>query len=174
MKNILLISLIFIIPGSLQAQSPAIQDFHDRYKENGKYVSVRIEGGLLKFLTNVDTNDENAKDLMKAISGLESITFHSIDRDEPDFDDNYLKKFKKSIQKDKYEELMIVRDGDTLVDFLIKEKNGKISDLLLMVNNIDEFFLLNFSGEIDLATLSKLSDELDIKGAKHLRKIEDD
>ncbi len=162
---------MFLISCSLKAQSPSIQDFHEKYRENGNYISVRIEGGLLKFLAKEDTNDKNAKDLIKAISGLESITLHSIDRHEADFDENYLKKFKRSIQKDKYEKLMIVRDGDTFIDFLIREQNGKIRDLLLMVDDIDEFILLNFSGEIDLATLSRLSDELDIKGAKHLKNI---
>ena len=42
----------------------------------------------------------------------------------------------------------------------------------MMVDEMDEFILLTFSGEIDLTALSKLSDDLQIDGAKHLKRID--
>ncbi len=172
MKKIFLFGL-FLLAGTVAlAQSKAIDKFHEKYKGDGKYLSINIEGGLLKLLTDIDTNDEEAGDFLKAISGLESINIHKIDRHESSLDEGYIESFKKEIKKEKFEELMVVHDGDSQVNFLIKESKGKISDLLMMVEETDEFFLLSFSGEIDLATLSKLSDDLDIKGAKHLKKID--
>jgi hypothetical protein len=69
---------------------------------------------------------------------------------------------------------MIVRDGDTDVDFLIKEKNGKISDLLLVVDEPDEFVIVSISGEIDLKTISKVTKNMDIKCSEHLDKLKED
>jgi hypothetical protein len=172
MKKIFL-SLLLILPGYfILAQPKAISEFHQKYKDDGKYISVRIEGGLLKILSDVETNDEDVGNFLRAISGIESINLHKIDRKNSDFDEAYLRSLKRAIRREKFEELMVVRDGDTNVDFLVKEKKGKISDLLMMVDEKEEFLLLSFSGEIDLASLSELSDELDIEGAKHLKKID--
>ncbi len=171
-KPIISLLLVFLAVGAF-AQSSAVLNFHERFKNNGKYLSVRIEGGLLKILSNIETDDEDAQDMIKVLSKLESIDLHAIDKNEKDFNSAYVKDFKNAIKKEKYEELMIVRDGDTKVDFLVKEKKGKISDLLMVIDENNEFVLLSFSGEIDLQALARLSGELDIKGAKHLRKMEE-
>lgn len=171
MKKIYLSGLFMLSCIVATAQSRAIQRFHEKYKDDGKYLSVCIEGGLLKWISDIDTDDKEAGDFLKAISGLKSINLYKINRHESKLNEDFLRTFIKDIHKEKFEELMTVRDGDTHIDFLIKENKGKISDLLMMVDEMDEFFLLTFSGEIDLATLSKLSDELDIKGAEHLKKI---
>ena len=156
------------------SQSQAILDFHDKYKGSGKYLSMRIDGGILNLVSNIETNDEEAQDMLDAISKIEAINVHSINREEDDFDEADVAKFKKQVQKEKYEELMIVRDGETDVDFLIKEKKGKISELLLVVDEPDEFVIVSISGEIDLATIAKITDNLDVKGSEHLEKLEDD
>jgi hypothetical protein len=153
-------------------QSQAIMDFQNKYKDNGKYLSVKIEGGLLKMLSNIETNDEDTQDFIDAVSKIEAIDVHSINRDEHDFDESDIKKFKKDVRKEKYDELMIVRDGDSDVDFLIKERKGKISDLLLVVDEPDEFIIVSISGEIDLKTIGRVTENLDLKGKKHLEKLE--
>jgi hypothetical protein len=172
MKKLLLTLFFSAIATVLFAQVAAIQDFHEKFKDTGKYISVRIEGGLLKILSNVETDDPESEELLKAISSLEGIDLHVVDKEEKGLDENYIKKFRKSILKENFEKMMVVRDGDAKIDFLVKEKKGKITDLLMLIDEDSEFIVLSFSGEIDLAALAKLSDELDIKGAKHLEKIE--
>jgi len=169
-----IILIIFLLAGHIGiCQSQAVMDFHNKYKDNGKYLSVKIEGGLLKMLSGVETNDEETQDFIDAVSKIEAIDVHSINRDDGDFTDSDVKKFKKEVYKEKYDELMIVRDGDTDVDFLIKEKKGKISDLLLVVDEPDEFIIVSISGEIDLKTIAKVTENFDIKGRKHLDKLEE-
>lgn len=165
----------FLLIGKLGfSQSQAVMDFHNKYKDSGKYLSVRIDGGILNLLSGIETNDEEANDILEAMSKIDAINVHSIDRIEDEFAEADIKKFKRDIQKEKYDELMIVRDGDTDVDFLIKEKKGKISDLLLVVDEPDEFVIVNISGEIDLKTIAKITDNLDIKGSKHMEKLEEE
>ena len=172
MKTIVLIILLFLTGNIAICQSQAVMNFHNNYKDNGKYLSVKIEGGLLKMLSNVETNDEDTQDFLDAVSKIEAIDVHSIDRNEENFDESGINKFKREIKKENYDELMIVRDGDSDVDFLIKERKGKISDLLLVVEEPDEFVIVNISGEIDLKTIAKVTENLDIKGKKHLEKLE--
>ena len=154
-------------------QSQAVLDFHEKFRDNGKYVSIRIDGGLLKLFSSIETNDEETQEFMDAMNKIDAIDVHSIDRGDDGFNESDLNRFKKDVQKEKYDELMIVRDGDTKLDFLIKEKKGKISDLLLLVEEPDEFIIVNISGEIDLNTIAKITDNLDIRGGKHMRRIEE-
>lgn len=171
MKKIYLTGLLLLGGFFAKAQSQAVDKFHAQYKDDGNYLSLRIDGGLLNLISSVDTDDEETGDFLRALRGLESINMYKIDRHESALDENNIRTFKKDIRKEKFEELMVVRDGNTHIDFMVKENKGKISDLLMMVDEMDEFILLTFSGEIDLAALSKLSDELKIDGAKHLKKI---
>ena len=165
--------IIFLLAGYMGlCQSQAVMNFHNKYKDNGKYLSVKIEGGLLKMLSNVETNDEETQEFLDAVSKIEAIDVHSVNRDNGDFDESDINKFKKEIKKEKYDELLIVRDGDTDLDFLIKERKGKISDLLLVVDEPDEFIIVNINGDIDLKTIAKVTENLDIRGSKHLEKLE--
>jgi len=173
MKTYIILFFLLLVGMAGFSQSQAVMDFHNKYKDNGKYLSVRIDGGILNLLSSIETNDEEAQEMLDAMSKIDAINVHSIDRDEDEFAESDIEKFKKDVQKEKYDELMIVRDGDTDVDFLIKEKKGKISDLLLVVDEPDEFIIVNISGEIDLKTIAKISDNLDLKGSKHMEKLEE-
>jgi hypothetical protein len=169
----LFLSVLFLLGGFIaMAQSQAVEKFNKKYNADGKYLSLSIEGGILKLISEIDTNDENAGDFQKTICGLKSINLYKFNRRESVLDAKNIRILKNDIRKEKFEELMKVRDGDTHIDFLIKENKGIVSDLLLMVDETDEFILLSFSGEIDLAALSRLSDDLHIEGAKYLRKID--
>jgi hypothetical protein len=172
-KLILFLSLTFIW-GLSNGQTRSIREFQEKYRDYGTYFSLRIDGGLLKGLSNIETNSEEAGEFVKIMHEIEAIDIHSIGREEAGFDDDELKKFKKQIKKDNYEELMMVRDTDGDVDFMIKESRGRVSDLLLIVDGKDEFLVLNINGNIDLDHISKIGKEMNIKGMDHLEKMDEE
>jgi hypothetical protein len=173
MRTILILTF-FLLAGHMSiCQSQAVMDFHNKYKDNGKYLSVKIEGGLLKMLSSVETNDEDTKEFLNAVSKIEAIDVHSVDRKDGDFNESDIKKFKKDISKENFDELMIVRDGDSDIDFLIKEYKGTIRNLLFVVDDPDEFVIVSISGDIDLKTIAKITQNMDIKGSKHLDRLEE-
>ena len=75
------------------------------------------------------------------------------------------------INPSEYETLMTVKDGNEHVRFWVKDSGDIINELLLVVGGDDEFVLLSFVGNIDLAKISKLANQIDVKGAEHLQKI---
>ncbi|MCG8384335.1 MAG: DUF4252 domain-containing protein, partial [Cytophagales bacterium] len=76
------------------------------------------------------------------------------------------------IPKNEYDELMSIRDEDNDMKFLIKEKNGKVSELLMVMGGNDEFFILTLFGEIDLKQVAKISKAMDIDGLENLERID--
>ena len=71
-------------------------------------------------------------------------------------------KFSSKIDKSEYELLMQVNDqGESTIDFLIKETEDTISELLLMIISEDEFVFMSFLGNIDLNKVSNLSESFE-------------
>jgi len=173
MKKLLLILATVFIWNFSNGQTRSIREFQEKYRDFGTYFSLRIDGGLLKGLSKLETNSEEAEEFFGLISEIEAIDIHSIGREEADFNHSDLQKFKKQVKKDKYEELMMVRDTDGNVDFLIKESRGRVSDLLLMVDGKEEFLVMNINGDIDLDHISKLGKQMNMRGMEHLDKMEE-
>ena len=69
---------------------------------------------------------------------------------------------------------MTVRDKDNDMKFLIKEENGVITELVMVMHGDNEFFLLSLIGDIDLKQISRLSKSMSIDGFEHLKNIDKD
>jgi hypothetical protein len=80
----------------------------------------------------------------------------------------------KTINTKGYDQLMTVRTEDEKVQFLVKEDADVISELLLLVGEEDEFVMVSFIGNIHLNKISKLAKVLDVQGAEHLEKLEEE
>lgn len=80
----------------------------------------------------------------------------------------------KTLKKEGFEELMIVKEGDEEIKFLIDEKDGKIREFVMVISGDEDgdFFLMSMTGNLDLKDISKLSETMDIDGFEHLDKVE--
>ncbi len=173
MKAIVFLLISMLTGGSLLAQSDVIRDFQNKYKDTGKYFSIRIEGGLLKTISDIDNDDPDSKDLVKLIRGIDGIEVRSISKSETGFGEQDYNSIMKKIRKDQFEDLMVVKDSDGRINFMVRETHGMIHDLVMLVNNADEFLLMNVSGDIDLHALARLSKNIDFKGSEDLQKLDD-
>jgi hypothetical protein len=72
-----------------------------------------------------------------------------------------------------YEELMTVEDVKENVRFMIKDENGKISELLMLRGAEREFMIMTLFGEIDLSTISRLSKVMRVHGMDKFGMIHD-
>ncbi|MFC2126027.1 DUF4252 domain-containing protein, partial [Bacteroidota bacterium] len=174
MKKTALILTATLIWSLANGQTKCIREFQEKYRDFGTYFSLRIDGGLLQGLSKLETNNEEAGEFVKIIQEIEAIDIHAIGREEAGFSASEVQKFKKQVKKDNYEELMMVKDADGDVDFMIKESRGRVSDLLLMVDGKEEFLVLNINGDIDLKHISKIGKQLNMKGMEHLDKIDEE
>jgi hypothetical protein len=174
MKKILFSLVCLLTAGILHAQSNAIGDFENRYHSSGKYFSIRIEGGILKLLADLETDDQDTKDFIHLINGINSIDIHSICKSETHFDDSEFRELLGRVKSEKYEDLMVVKDHDSNINFLIKENKGRVSDLVMLVNNLDEFLVMNITGDIDMHSIAKLSEKVNCRGCENLEKLKDE
>ena len=68
------------------------------------------------------------------------------------------------VARREFEELMNVQDKETVATFFIQESNGIVSELLVIFGGNDGFDVGTIWGEIDLKTVSKIMQKVDMGG----------
>ena len=161
--------MLFAMAGS--AQSNIINKYFDKYSDDANFTKVTVNSKMFSLFTELATESEDEKDFLNAVSkidGLKIIIADSVADAEKMF-----AQVCADIDKEGYEELMTVEDADEDMKFSIRENNGKIEELLMVVGGKRNFVLLSLYGEIDLKNISKIARSMKINGLENLNKLKD-
>ena len=173
-KSIIQFSVIAFVflPFMLNAQSP-MDKVYEKYAGQDGFTSVNISKDLFQMFTNMDTVDKSAdskeiKELIQQLSGLKILTFTGDSTRTAKRDATY-NEFNALFPSPVYKEIMSVKEKNNDVRFLTKqEKNGKISEMVMLQKGGCTTVVLSLTGSIDLKNISKLSKSLNIKGLENL------
>jgi len=167
--------IIFLFLGlmtmNMQAQQDAIDKYFKQYVEDENFTVVFISPKMFQLISKLDLNevdnDPEAKMVMETVKDIRGLRVLTTDVDP-------MLRYKEAMQKintNEYEVLVTVRDKGENVRIWVKESDNVIEELLLLVGAVDEFVMLSFVGNIDLDKISKLANNIDVKGAEHLNKV---
>jgi len=167
--------IIFLFLGlmtmNIQAQQDAIDKYFKQYVEDENFTVVFISPKMFQLISKLDLNevdnDPEAKMVMETVKDIRGLRVLTTDVDP-------MLRYKEAMQKintNEYEVLVTVRDKGENVRIWVKESDNVIEELLLLVGAVDEFVMLSFVGNIDLDKISKLANNIDVKGAEHLNKV---
>lgn len=171
MKRLTIIFLTTVIFSNVYAQDNAISKFFSAYQDDESFTKVNITSQMFDLFAEFDPEDQEEKELMKAINKLRGIKL--LIKDETS---DGMKLYKEAMSKIKganYEELMTVEDGDENIQFLIHRDKGKgiIKELLMVNGSNDSFIIMTLFGEINLKQIYKIGKVMDISGLESLDKI---
>ncbi len=168
MKKVILNLFVFIFPVMLIAQNTPVDELFDKYSGKEGFTSVYITSYMFSMFTDIETNDPEFDELMKNLKGIKILaTDESYNGNA-----NFYKEIIDKLPISQYKELMVIKEKDQDVKFLINEKDGKIIELLLIAGGKDENVLISIKGNIDLKNISKLSKSMQINGLEHLEEID--
>ena len=167
MKNLIVLIATILIPMCTFAQTDAVTTFYEKYQDVEDAVQVEFTGWLTKKIVQY-SDDEDVKRALKDVTGLRILVLEEANAAmKADF-----KTLRNTIPRGNYEPLLKVREGKhTTVEFLIKEANGIVDDVLLMVHDDEELVLLNLTGKFNLRDLDKIDLDMDIDGINHFDKL---
>ncbi|MCK4465555.1 MAG: DUF4252 domain-containing protein [Bacteroidales bacterium] len=171
MKKISLILTLAIFPLLITAQNKAVDKLFDKYAGKDGFTTVFISKNLFKMVADIELEDPEVNDV---IDNLETIKILVTDDYENREGVNFYDEIMKELPMNEYEELLTVKDSDQDVRFLVKEKDGIIKELLLVVGGRDDNALISITGDIDLRHISKISKSMHGCGLEHLEKLEED
>lgn len=175
--------ILFIIALTLTPLLSTAQDIFDKYADDDKVTYVAMQPKMFQMLgkMSVSSDDPEAKeffDLVNSITSFKVITTDdaSISKDVDGWVANRLK-------SSTFEELMRVRDGGSNVKFYVKEgkDNDHVKELLMFVTGLAEqdidingkkleTVLLSLTGDINLSSVSTLTQKMNLPGGDQLGK----
>ena len=152
--------------GTTNTSASAIDKFFSSYVEDKRFNVVYISPKLFQMIGRIDTkildmeDDAEAKavlEMAKDLQGLRILTTKETPQ-------ALYKEAKSKINTKEYEVLLTVRNKEgNNVEFLIKESNNLIQELLLLSSGEEEFVLLSFMGNFDLNKITRLAKEIEKK-----------
>lgn len=161
--SIFVFLIIMSIPG--KSQSKAVDEIFKKFDGKNGVTTVNVSKDLMDLAAQMDSGKSNG--VFSQISGLKILTFEkALPEDKVAFENMV-----KALPLDEYKELMVVKEKDQNVKMLLKEKNGKISEFLLLVTGGNEPVLISIGGNIDPKELGKLAGSMKLNGFEHLAKL---
>jgi hypothetical protein len=163
-----------ILPAMVSAQT-AIDKLYERYAGEEGFTSINISPDMFNMLSDMDMGDSSgevkeAQNVMHQLKGLKMLVYEPESGEISDF----VKEVKDMIPSSEYSELMSVDSDDSMVKFLVKKnKNGNVSELLMLVYEEDEAVIMSMTGDIDMKTISEIGRSLNMDGLENLEDLED-
>jgi hypothetical protein len=171
MKRGIIIIGMFLMSVGMMAQGKVINKYFDMLEDNEDYTKVSVSQKMFSMFTELEAGSDAEKEFLDAVSklkGLKVIVADSV----PDSGQMYSNAV-ADVEKNGYEELMSVKDAEENMTFSIIEKDGIISELIMVAGGKKSFVMLSLYGEIDLKNISKIAQEMRVEGLERLGKMHD-
>ena len=169
MRRIAIFMAVLIIPTALSAQD-LLDKLIQKYQNQDDFVVVNITGNLFKLMASVEHEDPEAAYWSENLNSIRILAYEgNLKENRPNFHEIV----QQELNLGEYKELMTVRENDERVNFWVKEKTGKISELLLVASGEDENAIISILGDIDMAKVASINSSLHINQLEHLEDIED-
>ena len=152
MKKIYGIIVIALFTTTIYAQK-SIDALFDKYSGKDGFVTVTINGNLLKLAASLD--DDEDSDIPKEIS---SIRILAQDEDYKGTVENFYDLVIKDLDVSKYEEFMTVKESNQDVRMLVRMEGNKFTEFLLIVGGEDNA-LIQIRGNMTLDEAKKFADD---------------
>jgi hypothetical protein len=161
MKNALIL-LLLALPITVFCQSKSIENFFSKYKNHESTTTLTFGGGLIKFAASFE--EEGETKILDKISQVRLMVSEGNLVTVNDY-----KGFTKSLKKDAFEDLMQINAEGTKVDILIRENGNWISDVIILVDDEEDFIMISVEGNFQYSDLNDIN--LNFEGGEYLKKL---
>lgn len=174
MKKLAILFVLTIAPMFAFSQS-----VFEKYEDMDDVSTVVVTKQLFKLMGKVSSDSPEVREYKEMILGLDNLTVYTTENlGIAEKMKNDVKSFLKS---SKMSELIRIKDKEANVKIFIREGKDEdhVSELFMFVNSLKtvkidgrtpKAIVVSLTGNIDLNKISKLTDEFNIPGGKHLKK----
>jgi hypothetical protein len=142
------------------AQKNPIDAMFDKYAGKEGITTVFISSKMFSMMGRVDLDDDELQDVM---NNLKSIRILTVDDDELNQKLNFFSELAKDLDFNGYEELMVVKESDKDLKFLVKERGKRIEELLMIGGGPGQNVLISIKGDLDLENITSISKTMGIE-----------
>ena len=167
MKRIILTAVCISIALILQAQNNPVDEIFQKYSEKDGFTVVTISGKMFNMFSSLN-EEKNAEG--QVISKLNSIRILSVEDSLLNQKINFYSELSKKLDFTVFEELMVVKEGQNITKFLIRQKGNVISELLVITGGPGGNSLISIQGNLDMKSLSEISRQIGIEELDQMEK----
>lgn len=157
-------SLIFLTitsPLLSNAQSRSLLDVYHEYEHLDESFSLNISGGFLK-MANWFDHDLEDHDLDEVISSIDKIKILKVPKGFRGMESEEVRRFKKDLHREDFDELMHVRSDDGVFFVLAKEKRGVVDDLVMFGEGDHGVIFIEFLGHMDAKKIGRICRKIEM------------
>ena len=173
MKKLAILIVMVLFTVTTYAQKNAVSKHFSQYQRDTSFTKVSVTNKMFSLFTEIETDDESEQEILAAMAKLKGVkALFTDDAKKANLLNRYYDAVETIENDGSFEELMTVEDRRENVSFLIREDGGGvIRELLMIIGGPDNFMVMSVFGEIDLASIGKISKALKIKGMEQFEKI---
>ena len=155
-KYLLIIICMMLCSSITYAQSNTFKGLFEKYESEDDVTVVNISKAMFNLIPgNISTGNVDIKNIIPKIESLLIIT-----SGKKDIKDKMYSEFKNVADKDKnFEELMRIKDGKSNVTFNARKSGGIIKELVMLVNDKDNFVAIRILGNFTVEDIQKITSE---------------
>jgi hypothetical protein len=172
MMKTTVVMAMMLIPLFMQAQSP-IDKVAQKYTGKKGFKVVNISKDMLQlFVTMADKKDTATQAFKRTLAQMTGMKVIDVNCDsvKPALSLAFYNEATAAFPTSLYPELITGNDGYETIRFLTKKNpKGQIMEFVMLEKGDREIVVLSITGIIDLATVSKIAEAMDIRGMENLK-----
>lgn len=162
MKKLLtILSCLSLIATQTTAQNDAISKFFSQYENREDITTVSLSGKIFEMAQEIKVDGESEQKVQKLASQITGLRMIVDDQDK-----DAKSTAKKALQAvgSNFEELVTIRDKKALVNVMVQEVGGIVSEVLVIVGTEAEFILVSLVGNMRLSDVGELTNQISSAG----------
>lgn len=172
----LVVGAFVMISFLTHAQNP-IDKIYEKYSGQDGFTAVNFTKEMFQMIQQMKMGDstnsdmKEMKQMVDQLSGVK-VLMYSFDSTKVLKAVAIYNEFAGAYSSATYKELMTVQEGRQFVKFMTKQESaGKVSEFVMLLKDKNEVGVISLAGLIDLASISKMSKFMNIKGMDNLKRI---
>lgn len=165
MKNLLVTLVLIAVTGaSAFSQSKSAEAFRAKYENDRDAKVVTMNGSMFELLSNIADNmedDEESQAIARIARGIKSMQVLAVPMFRSGLEPDEVENLHNDLLKEKYEELMQVRDGAQRVWFMAQGNTNELRNMIVLVREEEEFIMFNIDGTLNMKDLAYIVDNHD-------------
>ena len=168
-KTFLFLAAVGIMTAAFAQTSSDV--FFSRYEGKSGFTSVNISEKMFEMLATVAPEDEaELKEMASGLKGIKVLIFENTEGNARTHE--LYKEAESTLSVKCFDELMNVYSDNERVRILsLQSGTDIINELVILVDDGEEFVLVDIFGIIDLKKLSKMAGSIDIDGLEKLEEL---
>jgi hypothetical protein len=175
LKFLCTIGLIAFFTLNLKAQTTSIDKLFDQYAGKEYITTISFTPEMFKLVAGVSdqSTDPKVKEINEVVNQLKSLKIIILSDSLQKSTIDLAGETQAVLKSNAFSELMSVQEKDKTVKFFVKKSSDtKISEMIMVANQLHNVVVMNFSGNIDLQTIGKLSKTMKIDGMEQLELLD--